>query len=328
MYHETFSIILETENLETSDLLGLTRAIATLNYQVPSPQLANEVLLIESGNTPKALLTQLQATYPWLRVKTAPEDTSYYESKMLGAQWATGEIIVYYDSDCLYDRHWLSSILESFNGPEIQVVGGETTTDGVGIYGTAMALCYIFPQYSNDRTSGENTLMPSSQYFLNNVAFRRSFLLDHPIPIALPLYRGNCVIHAQDLIASGHTIWRQPKARSLHASPNGFKHFITRFLLIGHDLYWQKKLLAKRSSIQSATQLEPFTQGSDDPSISTRSKLSIGLDRMAKMIDRDRRHAFFLPMCLPIVFVAVFLIVIGYQITRHKPHYLLNRFAP
>lgn len=324
MHPKTFSIILETENLETSDLLGLTRAIATLNHQIPSPELANEVLLIDSGNTPKALLTQLQATYPWLMVKTAPEDTSYYESKMLGAQWATGEIVVYYDSDCLYDRHWLSSILESFNSPLIQVVGGETTTDGVGIYGTAMALCYIFPQYSNDKTSEEKTLLPSSQYFLNNVAFRRSFLLENPIPTALPLYRGNCVIHAQDLIASGHTIWRQPKARSLHAPPNGFKHFVVRFLLIGHDLYWQKKLLEKRS----VTQKKPLAQGSDDPCISNQSKLSIGLDRIVKMINRDRRHAFFLPLCLPIVVVAVLLIVISYQITLHRPHYLLNRFAP
>ena len=324
MYPKTFSIILETENLETSDLLGLTQSIATLNYQIPSPELANEVLLIDSGNTPEALLIQLQATYPWLMVKTAPADTSYYESKMLGAQWATGEIVVYYDSDCLYDRHWLSSILESFNSPEIQVVGGETTTDGVGVYGTAMALCYIFPQYSNDVTSGEQTLLPSSQYFLNNVAFRRSFLLEHPISTALPLYRGNCVIHAQDLIASGHTIWRQPKARSLHAPPNGFKHFFTRFLLIGHDLYWQKKLLEKRSVIQK----KPLEQKSDDPSISGRSKLSIGFDRITKMINRDRRHAFFLPICLPIVMVAVLLIVIGYQITLRRPHYLLNRFAP
>lgn len=324
MHYETFSIILETENLETSDLLGLTRAIATLNHQIPSPERANEVLLIDSGHTPKALLTQLQSTYPWLTVKTAPKETSYYESKMLGAQWATGEIVVYYDSDCLYDRDWLSSLLESFRSPLIQVVGGETTTDGVGIYGTAMALCYIFPQYSNNRTSGENTLIPSSQYFLNNVAFRRSFLLDHPIPTALPLYRGNCVIHAQALIASGHTIWRQPKARSLHAPPNGFKHFITRFLLIGHDLYWQKKLLEKRS----ATQKKPFLQRSDDPSISNQSKLSTGLDRITKMIDRDRRHAFFLPFCLPIVLIAVLLIVIGYQITLRRPHYLLTRFAP
>ena len=112
MTSKTFSIILETENLETSNISGLTRSIATLNHQIPSPELANEVFLIDSGNTPRALLTQLQAMYPWLTVKTVPEDTSYYESKMLGAQWATGELVVYYDSDCIYDRHWLSSLLE------------------------------------------------------------------------------------------------------------------------------------------------------------------------------------------------------------------------
>ena len=328
MTSKTFSIILETENLETSNISGLTRSIATLNHQIPSPELANEVFLIDSGNTPRALLTQLQAMYPWLTVKTVPEDTSYYESKMLGAQWATGELVVYYDSDCIYDRHWLSSLLESFGNPEIQVVGGETTTDGVGIYGTAMALCYIFPQYSNDAISEEKSLFPSSQYFLNNVAFRRSFLLENPIPTDLPLYRGNCVIHAQNLIESGYIIWRQRKARSLHAPPNGFRHFTTRFLLIGHDLYWQKKLIKKRSITKLSIQGEPFAQRSDDPSISDRSKLCIGLDRISKMISRDRRHAFFLPLCLPIVIIAVVLIVIGYQITLRRPHDLLNRFAP
>lgn len=328
MTSKTFSIILETENLETSNILGLTRSIAILNHQIPSPELANEVFLIDSGNTPKTLLTQLQITYPWLTVKIAPEGTSYYESKMLGAQWSTGELVVYYDSDCIYDRHWLSSLLESFSSPEIQVVSGETTTDGVGIYGTAMALCYIFPQYSNDVISAEKPLFPSSQYFLNNVAFRRSFLLENPIPTTLPLYRGNCVIHAQHLMESGYTIWRQPKARSLHAPPNGFKHFVTRFLLIGHDLYWQKKLIKKRSTIQLTHQEKILAQGSDDPSISDRSKLSIGLDRISKMINRDRRHAFFLPLCLPIVIIAVVLIVIGYQITLRRPHYLLDRFAP
>lgn len=314
----SFSIVLETENLATANLQGLFRSIASLADQTPSPAQANEVLLIESGDTPPEILAQLQAQYDWLTVKPAPPGTEYYDSKMLGAQWSTGEIIVYYDSDCIYDRHWLQEILNSFANPDVAIVGGETTTNGVGFYGTAMALAYIFPQYS-----GRSQLMPANQYFLNNVAFQRSVLLEHPIPTGLPLYRGNCVLHARNLIAAGYTIWRQPKARSLHAPPNGLKHFIQRFLLIGHDLYWQKQLLkpieSHRSSEQSAR--------SDDPSIEGRSKLAIGLDRISKMIERDRRHAFFLPFCLPVVFVAVFLISIGYQITCRRPHYLRQRMG-
>jgi len=303
----TFSIILETENLETSDIKRLQQSIVSLAAQLPEQ--ANEVVLIDSGNTPRQLLNQLQLSYPWLTIKSAPPETEYYESKMLGLEWTTGEIIVYYDSDCIYESDWLATLVSSFDNVNIQIVGGETTTDGVGLYGTAMALCYIFPQYS-----GRSDLFPVNQYFLNNVAFRRSVLEAIPIPTDLPLYRGNCVIHAQTLIAAGYTIWRQPNARSFHAPPNGFEHYFKRFLLIGHDLYWQKQLVG--------SPLAPLGKGGtreelmDDPTINRqRSNLAIGIDRITKMIQRDRRHAFYLPFCLPIVMVSVLLIAIGYQIT-------------
>jgi glycosyltransferase involved in cell wall biosynthesis len=311
----SFSLVLETENLETADIKGLQTTIASLSQQ--GIDQANEVLLIDSGNTPAPLLAQLQQIYPWLTVKTAPPNTEYYASKMLGLEWTTGDIIVYYDSDCVYDRNWLTSLLAGFNNPEIQVIGGETTTDGVGFYGTAMALCYIFPQYS-----GLTDLMPVKQYFLNNVAFRRSLLESIPIPTGLPLYRGNCVLHAQQLIAAGYTIWREPKARSLHAPPNGFKHYWQRFVLIGHDWYWQQRL----TESPPASKLGGV-RSSDDPTITQQSKLSIGFDRISKMIARDRRHAFYLPFCLPIVMVSVLLIAIGYQITVRHPHYLRDRLT-
>jgi glycosyltransferase involved in cell wall biosynthesis len=301
----TFSIILETENIEISDIKRLQKSIVSLAAQLPKQ--ANEVLLINSGNISEELLSQLQISYPWLTIKTAPPETKYYESKMLGLEWTTGEIIVYYDSDCSYESNWLMTLVSSFDNPDIQIVSGETTTDGVGLYGTAMALCYIFPQYS-----GRSDLFPVNQYFLNNVAFRRSVLETIPIPTELPLYRGNCVIHAQTLLAAGYTIWRQPKARSLHAAPNGLEHYFKRFLLIGYDLCWQKQL----------------SEYSQDLSITEyRSNLAIGLDRMTKMIQRDRRHAFYLPFSLPIVMVSVFLIVIGYQITCRYPHQLRDRLT-
>ena len=315
----TFSIILETENIETSDVKRLHKSIVSLAAQ--SPEQANEVVLIDSGNTPRQLLNQLQLSYPWLTIKSAPAQTEYYESKMLGLKWTTGEIIVYYDSDCIYESDWLATLVGSFDNVNIQIVCGETTTDGIGLYGTAMALCYIFPQYS-----GRSNLFPVNQYFLNNVAFRRSVLEAIPIPTNLPLYRGNCVIHAQTLLAAGYTIWRQPKARSLHAPPNGLGHYFKRFLLIGHDLYWQKQLVG--------SPLAPLGKGGireelmDDPTINRhRSNLAIGLDRIRKMIQRDRRHAFYLPFCLPIVLVSVLLIAIGYQITCRHPHQLRDRLT-
>lgn len=308
-----FSIILETENLANADLQGLVRSINSLASQDPPPTAANEVILIDSGDTPPELLAQLCQQYSWLKVHSAPMGTEYYESKMLGAELATGEVVVYYDSDCIYEPGWLKKMLVPFSRLEdIQVIAGETTTRGVGIYETAMALVYIFPQYS-----GRTELTPGKQYFLNNVAFRRSWLLEHPIPVDLPLYRGNCVIHASQIVKAGEIIWQQPQARTLHAPPNGLSHFFWRFLLIGHDFYWQQQLLQDSTQDQTTTEATPS---------GIKNKLQIFVDRVSKMIRHDARHLFFLPLSLPIVIVAALLIYLGYQITVWRSNYLLDTY--
>ena len=147
----SFSLVLETENLANAALDGLTQALVSLVQQDLPLTAANEVLMIDSGNTPSQLLEQLCDRYPWLTVHPAPSTTGYYTAKMLGAALATGQIVVYCDSDCTYEPGWLRSLLQPFSdNSDIQIVAGETTTRGVGFYGTAMALTYIFPQYSGE----------------------------------------------------------------------------------------------------------------------------------------------------------------------------------
>jgi glycosyltransferase involved in cell wall biosynthesis len=309
----SFSIVVETENLATADLAGLIAAIDCLAQQDPPPSLANEVLIIDSGDIPDAVKQQLSQRYPWLTLFPAPPEMTYYEAKMLGADRCSGEIVVYYDSDCLYESHWLRTMLNSFQDAAVQVVAGETRTRGIGVYGTAMALAYIFPQYS-----GQTDLQSGSQYYLNNVAFRRSFLLAHPIPTKLPLYRGNCVIHAKQLTRSGVTIWRQPQARATHAPPNGLSHFFWRFLLIGYDYYWQKRVLEDLS-----LQVQSIGQEAKDPTESgIAGKLKVLDDRVGKLIRSNPWHLFFMPLSIPVIFVAVLLIWIGLMITKQRPHYL------
>jgi glycosyltransferase involved in cell wall biosynthesis len=317
----TFSIVLETENLATADLRGLLAAIDCLAAQDPAPTIANEVFVIDSGDIPEAVKQQLTQQYPWLTIYQAPSGITYYGAKMLGAKLATGEILVYYDSDCIYEPQWLRAILRSFSDSNIQVVAGETRTRGIGIYGTAMALTYIFPQYSEIKP-GQPQLLRSSQYYLNNVAFRRSFLLDHPIPTNLPLYRGNCVIHAKQLTKAGVTIWRQPQARATHAPPNGLSHFFWRFLLIGYDYYWQHRVLD-----DLALRVQSVGQEAKDPTESGLSgKLKVLDDRVGKLIRSNPWHLLFLPLGIPIIVMSVLLIVVGYWMTKYRPHYLLKKF--
>ncbi len=312
----SFSIVVETENLATADLQGLLDAIDCLAAQDPSPSQANEVLLIDSGDIPIPVKQQLQIQYPWLQIHKAPAGITYYGAKMLGAELATGKILVYYDSDCIYEPQWLGVMLRSF-APEIQVVAGETRTRGIGVYGTAMALAYIFPQYS-----GQVGLQAGSQYYLNNVAFRRSFLLAQPIPIALPLYRGNCVIHAKQLTRDGVTIWRQPGARATHAPPNGWGHFYWRFLLIGYDLYWQGRVLQDLH-----LDVASVGQEAKDPTVAGfGGKLKVLDDRVGKLVRGNPWHLFFMPLGVPVIFVAVMLIVVGYWVTVWRPRVLLEKF--
>lgn len=316
----SFSIILETENLANADLEGLSQALSSLVNQDVPPSQANEVILIDSGDTPATLLQQLCQRYPWIKVHPAPAGTGYYQAKMLGAQLATGEIVVYADSDCIYEPSWLRTILTTFNqGSQIQVVAGETTTRGAGPYGTAMALTYIFPQYS-----GENSLAACSHYFLNNVAFRRSFLLEHPIPTEMPLYRGNCAIHAHDLLNNSYTIWRQPNARATHAPPNGLSHFFWRFLLIGHDYYWQNQLLANQSAPTSKPTSPEGT--AKDGTSGLAGKSQVFFERLRRMVRNNPRHLIYLPFAIPIVAASVLLIFTGHWITAYKSDFLLKTY--
>jgi Glycosyl transferase family 2 len=315
----SFSLILETENLINADLEGLSESLTSLIAQDLPPTSAREVLVIDSGDAPPELIAQLQARHPWIKVHTTDRPMEYYEAKMLGAQLATGEVVVYCDSDCIYEPHWLRSLLTPFQGNrQINLVAGETTTRGLGLYGTAMAIGYIFPQYSY-----QQGLQPTRRYFLNNVAFRREFLLQNPIPYDLPLYRGNCQIHAQSLLKAGYELWRQPEARSTHAPPNGLSHFFWRFLLIGHDAYWQQQVQQQLRFTDADCQQ---TRRYQDPISGKGSKLGVFGVRMQGLIRRDWRHLLFFPLSLPVLISSSLLILAGNLITRQWPHYLLQAY--
>lgn len=309
----TFSMVIETENLSSAELEGLSRCLDSLAAQDLSPTCANEVLIVESGDVPVEMLEQLQTAYPWIILRRIEPGTEYYEAKMKGVTLTTGDLIVLCDSDCVYEPSWLSSILSPFaNQPDVQVVAGETTTPASSPYGVAIALTYIFPRFS-----GQDSLRRSAHYFCNNVAFRRSFLLSHPIPADLPLYRGNCVLHAQALNMDGFTIWQQPRARATHAAPNGLSHFFWRFLLLGYDALAIARLASKHPSFRRIEDL----------------KLSVGIalnqakkvaHRIVTVFSEDPRRLLYLPLTLPIALASLLLFFSGLAINVFRPNYFLN----
>ncbi len=237
----SYSLIIETANLSLADLDGLRETLDSLAVQTLPVQNACEVLLADSGDVPPDSLQQTLRTYPWVRPMGLPEGTGYEELKMAGANASSGELIVFADGDCLYERTWLEALLAPFSDPSVSIVGGETAINSAGPYGLAVAIASSFPA----RARSANPYQ-SDRYHLNNVAFRRRVLQDVPIPSRQPCYRMSG-LHAARLLARGYTILRQPSAGAVHAAPNGLTHFVWRFLLMGFDGVVVPRLIAKES---------------------------------------------------------------------------------
>jgi glycosyltransferase involved in cell wall biosynthesis len=256
----SFSVVYETENLASVELENIYHSLASLAAQDISPEQANEILIIDSGHAPPKAIEQLCSMYPWITVRQVP-GIGYHEAKMMGATLTTGEILLMCDSDCVYESGWLRNMLTPFaQNPDIDIVGGETSTPVRNPYELAIAINFFFPRFSRQKE-----LYESNDYYLNNVAFRRDFLLQHPLPCNLPLYRGNCHLHGYYLQKlQGVKIWRHPQARATHEPPQISLTFFWRYLLYGHDQVVKKrlKLLLK-----------------EDQDLSGYSKLSVDLNQ-------------------------------------------------
>jgi glycosyltransferase involved in cell wall biosynthesis len=233
-----FSIVIETANLSLADLDGLQETLESLAAQSLPMDTAQEVLLADSGDVPEDVLERTLRAYPWVRLMRLPAGTGYEDLKMAGAAAATGDIIVFADGDCLFEREWLASLLAPFSDPGVRIVGGETAIDSSGPYGLAVSIAASFPARSYAPAP-----YTADRYHLNNVAFHRSVLEEVPIPSQRPCYRMSG-LHAALLLAAGHTIVRQPAARARHAAPNGARHFVWRFILMGYDGVVVPRLIA------------------------------------------------------------------------------------
>lgn len=308
---------METENLSSAALTGLRRSLDAIAAQDLPPTCAREVLILESGDVPEDLLKQLSEDYPWLTVRTIA-DMDYYAAKMQGVALTTGEIVVFADSDCIYEPNWLRSLLTPFaQNAEIQAIAGETRTSARGAYGLAISLTYIFPPFSH-----RSDLHPTRFYFFNNVAFRRSLLLAYPIPTDLPIYRGNCVIHAHTLTQQGILLWRQPIAHAVHAAPSGLAHFVWRFMLLGYDALLIYRLRrGKRERLPVAAHL--IEDGFIGFAL-VAMRIKQATVRLFQLIRQQPGHLFNLPLAIPIALVSLGLFLLGVAIAYLRPNYFLS----
>jgi hypothetical protein len=154
----------------------------------------------------------------------------YCALKNEGAKHASGDIVVFLDSDVIPEPDWLDEIVRPFRDPGVQLVAGTSYIEPVSLYSRAFALTWFFPLRTPDGPLGT-----TSSFFANNLAGRRDFLARYPFPDE-PRFRGQGITLANRLAREGIPIYSNPNARVSHPAPNGLSHFVRRALCEGHDV--------------------------------------------------------------------------------------------
>ncbi|MFZ1102771.1 MAG: glycosyltransferase family 2 protein [Hyphomicrobiaceae bacterium] len=239
------SVVIEWENAKLSDLDRAERMLAQLGTQMAEEarkrDLSAELIVLYDSDAidpavpSTAIETQIdRAAWPGpIKLVPAPGQR-YYEQKNKGAKLASGEVVIFLDSDVVPDEGWLEGLLAALDDPEIGIVGGETyhTTDT--LHDKLFAAFWTFPTRRPSRG-----LCRYKNFYANNFAVRRELFLAHPFPDA-PAYRGQCAALAKSLMRQGTAIYRQGTSRVSHPPPEGARTFVVRALCLGYDsVYWR-----------------------------------------------------------------------------------------
>ena len=116
------SIIIPTRNRKDSLKEGLL-SLTHLDY----PQNKYEVIVIDDGSTDGTedmiieIRDSLTYTFHYGRLK---EKKGVSSARNLGMQIAKGQIFVFTDDDCLFEKGCLTNLLNGFNSPKVGAVGG------------------------------------------------------------------------------------------------------------------------------------------------------------------------------------------------------------
>ena len=161
------------------------------------------------------------------------EGLEYYPLKSFGAARASGDVLLFVDSDVLPEEGWLAHLLGSFARPDIDVVTGQTYVAPTGVVGRAFALGWTYEL--RDR-SGRLLRNPAKVY-ANNIAFRAEVFRRVDFRAVGRRSRGAVTLLRRDLDRLGVPIWENRMARVDHPPPTSVRHMVVRALAHGRDHY-------------------------------------------------------------------------------------------
>lgn len=247
------SVIIEWENMELAGDVRAAAAMMELADQIAD--LRNEarvqVLVVYGGEA-----QSLEAIPPRLRQVADLElvsvpGCSYYELKNEGAMRASGDVLVFLDSDVIVEDHWLARILDAISSSGVDLVGGSIAVEPSSLVGKAVALCWYFdPPHVRPPS---DTLVPARTFFAGGFAVRREVFMRFRFPpMNAGVRRGACRALAAQLVAEGVGLYRAPSARGWHPAPEWPVPWFRRAAGLGRDHLLRSPAPARRLSASVA----------------------------------------------------------------------------
>lgn len=292
------SILVETFNLSSAELGSITDCLRSLERQTYPIEAVREVLVLVPSDAASEELGAACSEFSWVRLISVEPSASYAELKAMSTVHGTGAIIVMCDSDCRYQPDWLENLLQPLSErPEVEIVGGETTTPINGPYELAIALTFVFPRFS-----GEEGLSPALWPWANNVAVRRSALERVPLPSGPLLSKGQFVVHGHLRRASRQVVWRQPRARAMHPVPKP-SSLISRYVEFGEETVVLGRVVGDRFG--------RFYRLGAEPNARPLGRMRHLAQRARSVFGEDPRRLVHLPLALPVACVCIGAYVVG-----------------
>ncbi len=150
----------------------------------------------------------------------------YYSLKNEGGRQAKGDILLFVDSDCVPEDHWLRRLLESFHNPEVDIVTGNSYIDRDTFYAKTFAAGWYFPPRLPD-----GPLVTIRAPFANTLAMRRHTFARYPFPEETKLYMAQGITWQRTLADHHVPIFLNPGARVAHPPPV----FLRSAIVNGYD---------------------------------------------------------------------------------------------
>jgi glycosyltransferase involved in cell wall biosynthesis len=204
------SVVIETVTVRSGSVDSMVADMAPCLDAVHAqtyPADRMELIVVTDPDIPAGLREAISEVAPGVRFTESPV-SNYSAAKNAGAQAARGSIVAYSDADCVTVRDWLERLVGRFE-PGVAAVAGRTRYIG----GTRWTRTMSVPSfgYAVEDGSGE-----ASSFNVNNSAFARAVILEHPFDERVRR-DGACSLLRYQLRAAGKRVVYEPDAGAAHA---------------------------------------------------------------------------------------------------------------